>query len=82
MIDAPMWPRSLVSVAMPTFQPSLQRAEQAVGRHLDVGEEDLVELRPAGHLPQRADLDAGQAHVEEEERDALVLAARRDRCGP
>ena len=61
---------------------AVQRAEEAVGRHHDVGEEDLVELRAAGHLAQRPDLDAGQAHVEQEERDAAVLGQRRGRCGP
>jgi hypothetical protein len=32
---------------------AVQRAEQGVGGHRDVGEEHLVELRLAGHLPQR-----------------------------
>ncbi len=53
--------------------PFVERTEQRIGRDHDVGEEHLVELRAAGHLPQRANLDARQRHVEQEERDALVL---------
>ena len=34
-------------------------AEQVLAAARDVREEDLVELRLAGDLPQRADLDAG-----------------------
>ena len=44
----------------------------AVG-HPHVGEEDLVEAGPAGHLAQRADLDAGGLHVDDEAGEALVL---------
>jgi hypothetical protein len=51
---------------------AVQRSEQAVGRHTNVGEEDLVELGLTGHLAQRANLDAGRAHVEKEERDSVV----------
>ena len=72
MTAVPMWPRSFVSTLMPT-PPAVQGAEEAVDRELDVGEEDLVELRPAGHLLERAHLDAGQVHRAEEERDAVVL---------
>ena len=61
---------------------AVQRAEQVVGGQLDVGEEDLVELGLAGHLLERADLDAGQVHRAQEERDALVLGRVRVRCGP
>jgi len=52
-------------------------AEQVLRRHRDVGEEDLVELRLAGDLAQRPDLDAGTLHVDDEVREALVLIARR-----
>src|SRR3990172_4493666 len=38
-----------------------------------VGHEDLREERGPRDLPERAHLDAGLAHVEEEARDALVL---------
>ena len=37
-----------------------------------VGEEDLVELRVARHVPQGSDLDAGLVHVDHEEGDAPV----------
>ena len=52
-------------------------AEQVRGRHLDVGEEDLVELGLAGDLPQRPHLDPGRVHVHGHVREALV--ARRVR---
>jgi len=52
-------------------------AEQVLFRHRDVGEEDLVELRLAGDLAQRPDLDTGTLHVDDEIREALVLLARR-----
>ena len=59
--------------AHPDAPAAVQRAEQAVGGQLDVGEEDLVELRAARHLLERADVDAGQVHRAQEERDAVVL---------
>ena len=52
---------------------AVQRSEQVVRRERHVGEEDLVELGLAGHLLQRSDLDAGEVHGAEEERNALVL---------
>ena len=58
----------------PDAPTSVQRTEEVVGGELDVGEEDLVELRVARHLAQRADLDPGQVHREQEEADAVVLA--------
>ena len=76
MTLVPMCPRSLVSTAMPDAPSAMQRPEQVVGREFDVGEEHLVELGLAGHLPERADLDAGKVHRAQEERDALVLGAR------
>src|SRR3546814_5536211 len=52
---------------------SVHRAEQRVGGEADLVEEHLVELAAAVHLPERPDLDARQVHVDEEERDPLVL---------
>ena len=42
-------------------------------RHARVGEEDLVELGVAGHLPQRPHLDPRLVHVEQEVGDASML---------
>ena len=47
-------------------------AEQVVAGHLDVVEEDLVELGVAGDLPQRAHLDAVSVHVDDHVGEALV----------
>ena len=55
-------------------------ADQPIGGHLDAVEEHLGELGLAGHLPQRPDGDAGAAHVDQEQREPLVL--RRLRLGP
>ena len=54
-------------------------AEPVADRDLHVGEEHLAEQRVAGDLADRADVDAGQLHVDDERGDALVLAAARDR---
>ena len=48
-------------------------AEAVVIGHAHVVEEDLVEARAAGHLPQRTHLDAGRLHVDDEAGEALVL---------
>ena len=48
-------------------------ADQVGGRQAHVGEEHLVERVGAGHLDDRADLDAGRVHRADEVRDALVL---------
>ena len=54
--------------------PSLvHAAHDEVGRRAGPGEEHLVELGGAGQLDDRADLDAGRVHADEQERDALVL---------
>ena len=49
--------------------PALADVADALGvGDAGVGEEDLVELGFAGHLAQRAHLDAGLVHVDEEVR--------------
>ena len=53
--------------------PSLSSPTRFVGRHLDVGEEHLGEVRGAADVAQRAHLDAGRVHVDDEQADALVL---------
>ena len=75
-----MCPRSFVSTAMPTPHPPWSGPTRSVAGTADVGQEHLVELGPARHLAERSHLDAGGAHVEEEERDALV--PRRVGIGP
>src|SRR4029079_19765000 len=52
--------------------PLVQRSEKMSGGEMDIGEEHLVELRVAGHLSQRAYLDAGKVHGHEEERDPFL----------
>ena len=59
----------------------VEAADQRVGRHAGVGHEHLVEQRPAGHLAQRADVDAVLVHVHREVGDALVLGHVGVRCG-
>ena len=66
----------------PDAPPAVQGTEEVFGGQFDIGEEDLVELRLARHLAQRADLDARQVHREQEEADAVVLARARVRFGP
>ena len=69
----PIETRSFISVVIETRPALADVAEaQRVG-HAHVGEEALVELGLAGHLVERAHLDAGRVHVDEEGRDALVL---------
>ena len=48
------------------------RAEDVLLRHLDVGEEDLVELGVAGDLDERPHLDAGRVHVDDHVGQVLV----------
>jgi hypothetical protein len=69
----PMDTRSFISVVM-ADPPALALAADA-GRvgHAHVGEEDLVELGLAGDLEERAHLDPGRLHVDEERRHAPVL---------
>ena len=54
-------------------------ADEVLGRHLDVGEEHLVEVRVVvvGQLGDRPVLDAGRPHVDDEDADALVLRGGR-----
>jgi hypothetical protein len=47
-------------------------ADEVLAGHADVGEEDLVELRVAGDLPQRPHLDAVGVHVHQQVGEALV----------
>ena len=47
-------------------------ADDVRGRDAHVGEEHLVELVRAGHLHERAHLDARRSHVDDEVRDAAV----------
>ena len=60
--------------------PLPHRAEPLRIGHAHIGEEHLVEVRRARHLVDRPDLDPRRAHVEEEERQPLVL--RHVRIGP
>ena len=65
--------RSNISVVLATAQPLFLPPIIASSPHAGVGEEDLVEHRATGHLPQRADVDARLVHVDREVGDALVL---------
>ena len=66
-------PRSAPSVACATCPPGVLGADE-LGRGDDhVVEEDLAEVRLAGRLPDRADVDARRAHVHQEVRDAVAL---------
>ena len=48
-------------------------ADQVLGGNAHVGEEHLVEARVARHVADRANLDAGEVHRDDEVRDAAVL---------
>src|SRR5437588_740743 len=53
--------------------PALALLAEPIGHgYLDVVEEDLVELRLTGDLPQRSNLDAGRMHVDDQVRQPLV----------
>ena len=60
-----------MSVAIATCQPSPTPPMRWASGMRSVGEEDLVELGFAGHLPERAHLDTLLVHVDEEVRQAL-----------
>ena len=66
-------PRSKPSSVIATAQPLLTPPTTSSFGHDGVGVEDLVELALAGDHLDRPHLDAGLAHVDEQERDALVL---------
>src|SRR5690606_38590100 len=51
-------------------------ADQIFYRHLHVSEEDLVDLPAAVDRHDRAHLDSGRFHVDEQERDALLRLSR------
>ena len=79
---APADRRALVHERRERDGPALvDVAEPVVVGNAHVGEEHLVERRAAGHLAQRAHLDAGCLHVDDEAGEALVLGQRRGRCG-
>ena len=56
-------------------------AHRVLHGHLDVGEEDLVELRLAGDLAKRPDVDARRVHVDEQIGQAGVALAVRVAAG-
>ena len=56
-------------------------AEQAVARHADPVEEDLVQLVRTGHAADRPHADAGRAHVDEEDGEARVAGGVRRGAG-
>ncbi|MNC69474.1 hypothetical protein D3C75_1201670 [compost metagenome] len=49
---------------------TVERADQLTLRHLDVVEEHLAERRLAADQVDRADADAGRAHVQHDQADA------------
>ena len=62
----PIAARSFISVVSAT-RPALVDVTEAVRvGDADLVEEHLVERRAAGHLAQRAHLDAGRVHVDDE----------------
>ena len=80
-IALPIDTRSFMSVVSRDLPALADGAERAAVGEADVGEEHLVELGVARHLAQRAHLDAGRLHVDDEGGEAPVLGQRRDRCG-
>src|SRR5213593_990038 len=73
--DAPEGVRAALEAerGLRDLPPLVQATDEIAPIGAGVGHEDLGEERGAGDLPERADLDARLAHVEEEARDALVL---------
>ena len=61
--------------------PAVHVADDAVVGHQHAVQEHLVEHGQARQLAERADVDAGRRHVDDEVGDAQVLR-RRGRCGP
>src|SRR5580692_7077065 len=73
---------ALVGQRRPPDAPAVpRRADHGVVGDEDVVEEDLVEQGGAGQLAQRPDVDALGAHVDDEVRDAGVLAGVGVRAG-
>ena len=70
---APTVTRSFMSVVERDAPAVADRAEPLRVRDAHVGEVHLVELGVAGELAQRAHLDAGRLHVDEEVGEAPVL---------
>ena len=69
---------ALVGERRERHAPALVDLADHVGRgHAHVLEEDLVELGLAGDLAERPDGDARRLHVDQDERDALVLGRAR-----
>ena len=73
--------RSNISVVSATPQPPSTGPTSLPGVERDVVEEDLVEVRLAGDLAQRADRHALGVHRDDEHRQALVLRDVGVRCG-
>ena len=65
--------RSFPSVTLASAQPPVHLADEVLRRDPHVREEHLVEVGVAGHLADRADLDAREVHRADEVRHALVL---------
>ncbi len=55
----------------------IQRSEQRIGRHPHLVKEDLGEVGVAVESDERADLDAGQLHVDNQTGDPLVFRGLR-----
>ena len=77
IVDAPLGAQR----ALGHLPAVVLRADAVRRRDGHLVEEDLAEVRLAGGLADRADVDAGGAHVHQEGRDALALRRRRGRCG-
>ena len=56
---------------------AVELADEVLARHDHVGEEHLGEPGLAVDVAQRPDVDARRVHVDDEQRDALVLRQRR-----
>ena len=55
---------------------TVQVADEVVARDDDIGEEDLRESCRTVDVAQRPDVDTGRLHVDDQQRDALVLRQR------
>ncbi len=64
----------MAALGAATDSPAVvQFADEVVVRHPCLVDEHFVEQRATGHLAQRADLDTGLAHREDEVRKASML---------